>query len=821
MFDALRFTLTVIDFTPKVEHTMGVLWKKIGRELWANKGRTSQVVLIIAVGAFAIGMIIGSRDFMIVGMQESWRTSNPAMIRLWSNPSIDEDALTALRHVVGIHDVEGMVQIAVEWRATPNDRWQAAGLTARADYTQQRFSTFNLLSGEWPHKKVIGVGQGADTVFGLRLGSRIQMRVADHEYLMEIGGVVYDPNVQPPSFGGAAQFYTTRDRLAELTGEEGFNRILASAAYYDEEWVTALADAVQEKLERQGVESGGFAPNGQRVIDPNKHFFQDTMDGIFFIMGLLAALALALGLLLVYNTVTALISRQTNQIGILKAIGATTPRIFRLYLTQVAAYGLLALLLALPLSALGARLLGDFLLNSFNAEGVFTMSPLATLVQVLLALFSPLLACLSPILAGARITVREAISNQGLRTTATLLDRLLVRLRHLPRLLVLTISNTFRHKQRVLLTQITLVLSGLIFMTVMSARDATAYTFDKLLFSIMRFNINFQLEEPERIGRIEELTRSQPGVQAVELWALEGATLRRAGRPESNADERVTLFGLPLPTQLYSPQLRRGRWLAPGDGQVVVLNQVLAEDADIQVGDWVTLNFGVQGESDWQVVGLIFDPIITRSAHAPRKPLLTKLHQTARADTIWIQTVEGDPASERAIATALRELYRKNKVKLSAAAVFNYETASQIVASILSQFGIIITLLATMAVVIGVVGSIALSGVLGLNVLERRREIGVMRAIGASTRAIAGLFVGEGLILGWLSWLLSLPLSIPAGQLMVAGLGVALGGELVYHYTPVGGLIWLGIVTLLAAAASWLPARAASRVSVRESLAYE
>ena len=52
---------------------MGVLWDKVWRDLWENKGRTVQVVLIIAVGTFAIGMIIGTRQFMITGMQYSWR----------------------------------------------------------------------------------------------------------------------------------------------------------------------------------------------------------------------------------------------------------------------------------------------------------------------------------------------------------------------------------------------------------------------------------------------------------------------------------------------------------------------------------------------------------------------------------------------------------------------------------------------------------------------------------------------------------------------------------------------------------------------------
>jgi putative ABC transport system permease protein len=126
-----------------------------------------------------------------------------------------------------------------------------------------------------------------------------------------------------------------------------------------------------------------------------------------------------------------------------------------------------------------------------------------------------------------------------------------------------------------------------------------------------------------------------------------------------------------------------------------------------------------------------------------------------------------------------------------------------------------------MAVVMAMVGSIALSGVLSINVLERRREIGVMRAIGASTLTIAGLFIGEGLTLGLLSWAIALPLSVPASWLMSKALGVILMSEIVYQYSEIGVLYWLVIVVVLSILASWLPARSATTTSVQKSLMYQ
>jgi putative ABC transport system permease protein len=802
---------------------MGVLWDKVWHDLWENKGRTLQVVLIIAVGSLAIGMIIGTREFIIAGMQSAWRSSSPATIYLWAQPGLDEDALAALGHIDGVTEIEGLLQQAVEWRLSPEDAWQPAGLNARDDYTQQLLARHDLLSGAWPHKKVFGIGQGGDAAFGIQEGAPVYIRVDNRELLITIGGVIYDQMVQPPSFGGSLQFYTTREQFGHLTGSENFTNILASTGAYEPVQANAIADEMQDKLERQGIESGGFAPviGGGRVADPARHFFQDPLDGLFFIMGFMAIIALILGLFLVYNTITALINRQINQIGILKAIGAGAPAIFLVYLTLVFTYGVLALLIAVPLSALAARSLGDYLMAAFNAEGAFELSPLAVQAQVIIALLAPVLASLGPLWTGSRITVREAISNYGLRADPTLLDRLLAKLHRLPELLALTISNTFRHKQRVILTQITLVLSGLIFMTVMTTRDTANYTFGELLFSILRFDVNFATEQPERVDRLEAIALSQPGVKAVEVWDVENATLRLAGQPETNSDKTALIFGVPLPTDLYGPQMVAGRWLLPGDGNAVVLNQKLAADAGVAVGDTITFKIGTDKESDWLVVGLLFDPIITRSAHVARAALDVAQHERNRAATVWIQAQHSTDASVLALAPRLRTAYAEERVRLQAASLFGKDTSVEIIDGVMAQFAVIITLLATMAVLIAVVGSLALSGVLSLNVLERRREIGVLRAIGASSFAIGGQFIGEGLILGWLSWLIAWPLSIPAGQLMVNGLSSALGSTMVYRYTPTGPLIWLGIITVLAAAASGLPARAASRVSVRESLAYE
>ncbi len=796
---------------------MGVLKYKIFRDLWSNKGRTLQIVLIIGLGAGAIGMIMSTRSEFIPGMQKLWQSMHPAMINLFTD-YLNDDELVVLEDVDGVVTLEGLSNTIIEWRLHPDEEWRQATLSARADYEDQKLNQLELMSGGWPEDETLAIGQDAEAFFGIPPGGEIYLRVNDREYKAQLGGTVYDQLIQPAFLGGMAQLYASQDYFAKMVGPYGYNWILVSAAEYDEDAVTELADRLQEKLEKQDYDSG------RMILDPNKHIFQDQMDGIFLVLTILGFTSLALGLLLVYNTVNALIAQQVDQIGVMKAIGGRTWHILRLYFVTVFIYGILALIIALPMGIFGSQGIMNWLSSSFGAEGLdFEISTSAVAIMAFLTLLAPILASLIPIFSGSRITVREAISTYGLATKAGLLERVLARARRISRLVLLTISNTFRHKRRVILLEIGLVLSGLMFMTVVAMRDSVEYTVDDIFLGIFNADVTLVFDQPERINYIEDLTLAHSDVKAVEMWGLSGATIRPAGQAESEDDEGVTMFGVPLPTELYGYQVRAGRWLDPNDQFAIVLDQELADEIGVGVGDWITLQYEENKATNWQIVGLLFIPFIPNTASVPRDVLLRDLGFVGRGQAIWIQTVRTDPQSQIQAAKDLREYYKSKGIDVSPQrGVFGFgDSRAETSAAIVGQLNFLLILLGVMAVVIGAVGSIALSGALSLSVMERRREIGVMRAIGASSWTIFRLFIGEGLILGWLSWLIALPLSIPAGKVMVQAIGSALQSELFYNFEIRGPILWLVIITALSILASWLPARGATRISVRESLAYQ
>jgi putative ABC transport system permease protein len=210
---------------------------------------------------------------------------------------------------------------------------------------------------------------------------------------------------------------------------------------------------------------------------------------------------------------------------------------------------------------------------------------------------------------------------------------------------------------------------------------------------------------------------------------------------------------------------------------------------------------------------------------APRDVLLHDIGFVGRSSVVWVSTHAQDPQGQIEAAKALRAYYEDNHLDISPQrGVFGGmggDATVEVADALVNQFNFLIVLLAIMAILIAAVGSIALSGALSLSVMERRREIGVMRAIGASSWTIFRLFIGEGIILGWLSWLIAVPLVIPAGRIMVQAVGNAFQFEMLFKFTPMGMILWFFIITILSILASWLPARGATHISVRESLAYQ
>jgi len=425
------------------------------------------------------------------------------------------------------------------------------------------------------------------------------------------------------------------------------------------------------------------------------------------------------------------------------------------------------------------------------------------------------LAALVPVLGGARVTVRKAISTHGIGGGfgRGWLDRLIGQMRGLPRLMTLGLRNTFRRKGRLTLTLAMLTFSGAMFTTVMS----TGASFDSTIMIMYEIGgeVAIELDRPGRVSRLIEIAETVPGVTRAEVWNGHGATLSLTS---SNGEEpTVSLRGVPADSAMFNPRIISGRNLLPGDTNAVLINHRLAEEENIQVGDKLTLNINDE-ESDWMVVGSYLSVnSLSDEFFVPFDALARETGTWGQGSDVMIRSQAHDIQSHQQLIKAVTDAFTAQRIEVDGS-----WSASKQWEETKSAFGVLIYLLLTMSVLTATVGSIGLMSTMSINVVERTREIGVMRAIGATSLAIVGVFVIEGVFVGALSWVLAIPLSIPGVRLFGDMIGEAiLELPLDFAYSMRGLALWLLIVVVISALASLWPALRAAGISVREALAYE
>jgi putative ABC transport system permease protein len=305
------------------------------------------------------------------------------------------------------------------------------------------------------------------------------------------------------------------------------------------------------------------------------------------------------------------------------------------------------------------------------------------------------------------------------------------------------------------------------------------------------------------------------GVVEVEGWAYASAEVLF---PDDSPADTLTILAPPSNSQLVSPLLIEGRWIQPGDEKVITISESILElFPDLHAGD--TLRMRVNGrEDDWLVVG-IFKFVNQQGtiAYSTYEYISRQAHAANRAYSYRIVTEEHTPEYQQKMGETLDAYFRANGFHVNQA-----RTGQSTLDVAAESLDILVTFLMIMALLTALVGSIGLTGTMGMNVMERTREIGIMRSIGAVDGEIMRTVILEGVLIGSLSWLLGALLSFPFTALLSYIISVAIFHTPIgVHFTAVGFIIWLLVVLVLSALASVLPARNAARLTIREVLAYE
>jgi putative ABC transport system permease protein len=528
---------------------------------------------------------------------------------------------------------------------------------------------------------------------------------------------------------------------------------------------------------------------------------------------------------LVANTIAALLGQQVRQIGVMKTIGARTSQITGLYLALTGVIGLTATVIALPLSLAAGRGLSSVIAELLNFNITSDVVPAwVFLVQIVSGILVPILIALVPVLSATRTTVRQALDDVGVNRNAFgvgSFDALLSRIRGLDGTLLLALRNTFRRRGRLLLTLGLLASAGAMFLSSLNVKAGWESTL-KQAAQDRRYDAEIRFNRYESLERVRTVLKIVPGVQSVESWNRTPAAVTRPDQLEilrtypDGGHGSFMLRSMPANSKLIQLTLMSGRWLQANDTNAVVLNHsAKAFFPTLEVGDDVTLS--LEGKSaSFKLVGIARELISPASAYVSPETFNRVMENGARTNAVRIVLEDHDLAGIVTVSGQAEQALERAGIGVS----INV-SETKLDSALNGHVYILIFALISMAVLMALVGGLGLMSAMSTSVIERTREFGIMRTIGARGNTILRNVIAEGLFIGWLSWLIALPLSLPLSY----GIGNLVGTiafrfplELTVSLSAL--LVWFGVIMIGSIAASAYPAWTASRLTIRETLAY-
>lgn len=818
-------------------------WRKVLRELWHNKTRTVLVMLSIAVGVMGIGMISGARDILGRDMAAAYLAVNPPHAYIFTD-WFDNGLVRSVRNLPEVAEAEGRTDFGARVRIKQADggasEWQDLELIVLDDFDDIRIGKITPVEGAWPPPKgTLLLERSAVDALGFATGDVAEVESRNGKVrTMEIAGITHDIERVSYTFAGEVYGYITLDTLETFGRERAFDSLLltiptqANVAPTEAE-IRAVVNRVSRKIERSGR-----TVDGERIPDPGKHWADNEVSAMLFLLQALGVLALLLSAFLVVNTMSALLNQQIQQIGIMKTVGALRRQLMAIYIANTIAFGLLSLLIGVPLGALGALGITNYMAGLLNFDISSFRLPSHVLAQeVAVGIITPVLAALYPIVTGTRISIREAIGDYGVgkgQFGQGVLDRVLGAVRVLSRPVLISLRNTFRRKGRLILVLITLTLASAIVISVLSVQVSLLNTVDDAL-GYWQYDIRVGLAKPYRIQAVESEAMSVPGVTDVESWGFKRVVRKRpvieSDAADPNAAEgagmsaeqsgNILMIAPADDSTMIAPLLREGRWLLPDDERALVVNtELLKAEPDLKVGGDMVLE--IDGlESTWRIIGLIYQPLSGEFVYVNYGAYERATKSVGRTGSLRVAIERPEEeteleATQSKVARVLEAQFEGNGFQVGTTRL-----QAQNRREIENQLNIIVIFLLIMAALLAVVGGLGLMGTMSINVLERTREVGIIRALGASNNMVLQIVMIEGACIGVISWLLGALIAYPLGRLLSAQVGTLFLGEPArYEFSVQGALLWLGITLLLAALSSFLPARGASRLTVRETLAY-
>ena len=525
---------------------------------------------------------------------------------------------------------------------------------------------------------------------------------------------------------------------------------------------------------------------------------------------LITVLALLAALVLIASTITALVSEQTSEIGIMKAVGGRRRQVAAVYLRTALLLGAIGTAAGIVLGLVVANLLTHYFGSHIYGVNVgIGVAPLVLLASLAVGLFGPPLAALPAIRRATRVPIREALEATGSAVGGEDAgDRVLRRVRFLPRTAQIGLRGVGRRRRRAFSTGVVVALAVGTLLALVGFGSGVANT------SRASWHDHGEDFEIDPLGQplgtqAAQLIRSTPGVAAIEGKFVTDARL--AGKDAKIwAVRQATMFRY---------HIAGGRWFTAVEeanrAHVAVVERDIARTTGTHIGQTIRVRVA-SGLADFRVIGIasnqqengtaLYVPITTMHALLPGMP--------SDASDYWVRTTSHAHAFIDRTTTRVENTLNAN----------GYDVTSQIVyvmlANEIANNQTLVTSVVVLGFLIVAISMAGLANALTMSVLERTREIGILRTIGARARDIRRIFATETIVLATLGWLIGVPVGVLLNMFLVWMTKTIIHVEVPFTYPAWNIVLALAGTILLALLITLIPIRRAVRFKPGDALRY-
>ncbi len=789
---------------------MNIKMRKALGDLRASPGRTALVILALAIGLWGVGSMLVSYTILTRDLRENYVLTSPPHAILTS-PDFSRLDLGAFRARPEIESAE-FRDLSFQRIEVHPDVWVPLFLFGVDDFDSVTLARQFPQEG-WtsPPPGAMVIERDGRLISSLGVGSPARVRSGSRVLEVPISGIVFDPGQSPGTQDHRIYGYVDKATYAAVTGEPTARRLLVRFRN------PATNREVRMATERvlDALKAAGIAVVTRETPTLNEHPHQWQLNTLLLLQSSISFLAFLLAAVLVSQVMEAILARQVRQIGIFKALGASRLGIFAIYGSMIAVLAVAAGMLAIPAALASGMAFASFVATKINFDILTTSMPLRVYLQLAaVSLLLPFLLSLPAVLKGVRVSVHDALCDYGVRQDTYAKGSRVFSGRVFSSSLLLALRNSLRRRKRLAITVLATALGVAIFSTGFNVRQSLAL----LLADVrngMRHDVQVVLRD--QIPREQALApfRSLGNVSRIEAWSGD------KGEMQSRmvaTDDGVGVVALPPETDLVRLRVIEGRWLKATGAPEVVMNQGARESFGFPaVGTEQSLAVG-GGHLKVRLAGVV------EEFEKPKIYIARDLYDAAANPERKVNSlmfVAKDRGYDQVIALK-REIERAiGPSDLNVLSVMSQAERTKI---IYDHLNIILTTLVIMSFLVLVVSAMGMAAATGITIMERTREIGVLRAIGATPEKIFSLFSAEGLMtslagiaLGLLgSWPLSIVAASFFGDLMLGK-----GATLQSAFSAGGLAVTLATTLVFGWLASRVPAQRAVSVSTREALAYE